>query len=229
MRKVLQLVLVGASVLAAMASATSNQGYGTPSHEPGVNADESVPPLVRHQVVRPGVIGDVRLVAIPAGVSAWNLKITNNTPGLVTVSWDESTFVTNDGQSQGRLIRGETRRMDTGKAQPQTPIAPGSSIIETVFPERMLDGEQTEANIEKMDYLTHQQVLRFIKLRDAIQASIVDGKLVVTIDIGGTKSTWTGVVESTDAPRGSAAHAPTAQQAEGSATTGSAGSGLEQP
>lgn len=71
----------------------------------------------------------------PSGSAAWNLRIRNGRATAVSVVWDESSYVA-DGESFGRLIRGETRKIDTGKQQPASPIAPNTMLKEWVIPEK---------------------------------------------------------------------------------------------
>lgn len=102
------------------------------------------PPRPRGLNVVAGLDG-VEVSIEPSGVAAWNLTIRNARATAVSVVWDESSYVAG-GISAGRLIRGETRKIDVAKQQPNSPIAPNTALKEWVVPEKlapMLDGDAT--------------------------------------------------------------------------------------
>ena len=200
MRNFMQLVTVGASAFAAIASASSGQRPYEDQTEYAV-----VPPLVRNQIVRGQAVGGIEIDAKPYGAVSWQLAIRNTTDAMVSVKWDESTFVTSNGASVGRLIRGETRKIDISNAQPATPVAPGSMISEVVIPEKGADSEEDEAAATAHTAMPKAWIPRVLRRRESEARLLVGGKLVITLDAGGKPLTWTGVVESTDTSVGSAA------------------------
>jgi hypothetical protein len=90
----------------------------------------------RHESVSAahGVDG-LEVTARPSGNVGYTICVTNRTRETVKLLWDESSYVASDGRSLGRLIRGQTRQMDTAKAQPPSPIAPGATFEEWCVPE----------------------------------------------------------------------------------------------
>jgi hypothetical protein len=74
-----------------------------------------------------------------SGEGMWKVSVANHQKGTIQIAWDASSYVGADGKSLGRLIRGETRRIDVGKPQPATPVAPSASIEEDVIPESYTD------------------------------------------------------------------------------------------
>lgn len=118
----------------------------------------------------------IEVAVVPSGSAAWTLAIRNARSTAVSVVWDESTYVAS-GETFGRLIRGETRKIDTAKQQPASPIAPNTMLREWVVPEKfapMLEGDA---------------VLKSELARGTLH-------LVFTSDAG--KQTWTGSI--VDAP-----------------------------
>ena len=81
----------------------------------------------------------VAVTVAPNGVSGWIIGVENRRDDQVLVLWDESSFVADDGISRGRLVRGQTIRIDLGRTQPASPVAPGARIIEFVVPEAIAD------------------------------------------------------------------------------------------
>jgi hypothetical protein len=107
----------------------------------------------------------IRPVAQPAGLAVsvtpegelgWQVTVRNDTPELVQLVWDDSTFVTADGQSTGRLVRGvygttpHYNSHDTalsithgGTAQAPSPIAAGATLTAWVVPESYVGADGT--------------------------------------------------------------------------------------
>ncbi|NUQ67663.1 MAG: hypothetical protein HUU18_05230 [Phycisphaerales bacterium] len=71
----------------------------------------------------------VEVQVAEAGGSFWAVIAKNNTNDVVKLVWDESTYVATTGESD-RLLRGKTRLIHSGQAQPTSPIAPGSELRE---------------------------------------------------------------------------------------------------
>lgn len=118
-------------------------------------------------------IDGLRVTIAPLGAAGWSLRIENDSSDALSVLWDESSFVTSDGKVAGRLIRGETRAMDTGKPQPPEPLPSGAAVVSRVFAEKLIGAEQGAE----------------------LAVPLVGGKLHLTIATATGKQTWTGVVE----------------------------------
>ncbi len=80
-------------------------------------------------------LGKIEVKLESNGEGMWNVTVANHQAAAVKILWDESSYVGADGKSLGRLVRGETRRIDVGKPQPPTPLAPNATIEEDVLPE----------------------------------------------------------------------------------------------
>lgn len=156
-----------------------------------------VPPLERAEAVSEEVgIPAVTVAAVPAGAFGWKITINNTTNGMISVLWDESTFVASDGESLGRLIRGETRRIDAANAQPAAPVAPHASITQVVLVEKTIDVEELEAK-----YAEHSSRRFANKFVDGIEARRrelaalrIGARLIISIQLSNGKKTWTGRV-----------------------------------
>jgi hypothetical protein len=197
MRKLLQLAMVGASAFAALASATSGRNSGHTYNDPNSGNYTTITPLVRHQAVPVSELDGIQIEAVPYGASGWTLRIRNTTASIVSVRWDESTFALANGRSTGRLIRGETRKMDVSKEQPATPIAPGSLTDAVAFPESLVDQEETEGKLAAAGYVPRPDADRVEELRRQFYSAFIGAKIILTIETADGKKTWTGVVEST--------------------------------
>lgn len=143
-------------------------------------------------------IDGLDIIVKPYGAAAWRVGVKNETDALVSIVWDESTFVAADGQSGGRLIRGETRRMDVAKAQPATPVAPKSFVTEVVLVEKLTGIDKTES-----DYAEHNAkwggispgMARVLGEQRSDVAKIISGSAInVTVQLADGKKTWTGRV-----------------------------------
>lgn len=92
-------------------------------------------PATNMVVTRP--VDGIEVLLVPSAVSGWTITIRNQRDEGVNVVWDESSFVASDEISRGRLLRGETRLMDSAKTQPASPLAPRSTLQEFVIPEQL--------------------------------------------------------------------------------------------
>lgn len=72
----------------------------------------------------------------------WLLTATNQASSTVLLNWDESAYVSTTGVSS-RLVRGKTRVLHSGQAQPSAPIPPGATISEYVIAESQIDAAKT--------------------------------------------------------------------------------------
>lgn len=179
-------------------------GYNADSEScnPDPYAPVDVPTIERHEsVATEKPIDDYDVAAVPGGATGWKIHIVSKIDAVGSLIWDESTFVTSDGRSMGRLITGETRRIDTAKAQPAMPIAPRSDVVQFVLPEKLLDQEEFEGDVATKYRRTSPANIRKLEaIRKKRGEMIVGGKLYVTVLGPNGKQTWTGVVT---APSGS--------------------------
>jgi hypothetical protein len=147
----------------------------------------------RERIETESAIDGVLILAKPFAGAGWTIGIKNETDASISILWDESTFVANGGSSQGRLIRGETRRMDVGRSQPPTPLAPKADMVQRVLVEKALAYEEIEARMDG-SLRDRDEVSKILEIRRVRQESIVGGRVHLVIDVGGTKKTWTGIV-----------------------------------
>jgi len=77
---------------------------------------------------------EVGVVAADAA-AGWNITVQNNRDTAIRLLWDESTYVTSTGESAGRLLRGNTRVMNSDREQPASPIPPHAQLRELAIPE----------------------------------------------------------------------------------------------
>lgn len=165
-----------------------------------------VPALQRpHRVRTEMAVPDFTVVASPEGAVGWRVDIRNNTAAVATIIWDESTFVTANGTSAGRLIAGSTMKIDVTRAHPPTPVAPGANSSEVVIPEAFVEDEEIEDRAAKLrrenDGRMHKRDADIVlNSRRARDERIVGGKLYVTIQGINGKQMWAGVVSSTEKP-----------------------------
>lgn len=180
---------MAAACLASVASATS--GSGANGFVP------SIPMPPRTETVAPEAeIEGLIVKAVPAGAAAWRVTVQNETNDPVSLLWDESSFVTASGDSGGRLIRGETRRIDSAKAQPPTPVPAHARASEIVLIEKLANSEQLEDDYADID-AKHGGVLPSMNkdiedARVANRHTLRGGRIDLRIEIGGGKKTWTG-------------------------------------
>lgn len=69
--------------------------------------------------------------------AGWQIAVKNTRDESVRLVWDESSYVTVDGISAGRMLNGETRVINSDQAQPATPIPPGSTVVVYGVPQGM--------------------------------------------------------------------------------------------
>lgn len=207
MRNVLRVVAVLAAGVAAAASATAPKGPYCPPDKylqngqcvdpPPEPEKATLPPLRRvHIVEAEKPIDGFEIVAKPSGAAGWEIGVRNGTEASASLLWDESSFVASTGMAAGRLINGSTRKMDTAKAQPGSPIPPGAAVREIVFPEKFIQAEEDEAKVAEYRGQAFSKALV-----DGVNAErrrryelIVGGKLYVTINTAAGKQTWVGTV-----------------------------------
>lgn len=219
--KILRIAAVSASVIAAAASATA-----PPSNNSQPNGTRGEPPILHpgrgdEEVVTETAIDGIEVVATPAQAAGWAIGIKNNTDALVSIVWDESTFVTSDGRSFGRIIRGETKRIDMAKAQPTTPVPSKASTSEVGFAEKLYPAEEAESEyVEKgaKQYVntggvSPQMNRQIVSIRKGVKRTLAGGALNITIQLADGKKTWIGRINMNAAEK-----KPT------SSNTGSAGS-----
>lgn len=160
------------------------------------NAPQDPPKLVRSETVATEkAIDGFDIEAVPAGAAGWKIHIVSKVDAVSSVVWDESTFVGSEGRSYGRLVVGETKRMDTAKAHPNLPVAPHADVVQFVVVENLVDQERLEADvIEKYGRMDSYRIKKLEELRAVREKAIVGGKLYVTVSGPSGKQTWAGVV-----------------------------------
>lgn len=67
----------------------------------------------------------------------WRVEAKNNTRSPVSLIWDESSYISTEGNSS-RLIRGKTRVIHSGQTQPASPIPPNSLLNEVFIREDLV-------------------------------------------------------------------------------------------
>lgn len=186
----LRVLAVGLACLAGAASATSG-----PKLVPATPAPQRTETVSTETAVE-----GLTINALPIGAAAWRIVVENNTDAPVSVLWDESSFVASNGDSGGRLIRGETRRMDVAKAQPPTPVAAHARVSETILVEKLTEAEKAEADHAEFEAkwggVAPDMNESMAKVRESTQRMIRGGRIDLRIDLNGTKQTWTGRVSS---------------------------------
>jgi hypothetical protein len=171
-----------------------------PTEHPQESSRAYVYPLKREQTVTgKAELAGIEIAAAPAGAAAWKIQIANKTDAVITAVWDESTFVLSDGRSAGRLIRGETRKIDIGKAQPASPIAPQATMLEIVFAEQLVDSEELESKVGDGQWMDKGIARAIEHAREVRNGALVGGKLVLTVQGPNGKQTWTGDVVASEA------------------------------
>lgn len=185
---VLRVMVVGAACVAAAGSAASNQNTG-PALYP------VVPPPARTETVATETpLDGMAVSAVPVGAAAWKISVQNDTDTPASVLWDESSFVVSSGDSAGRLIRGETRRMDVAKAQPPTPVPAHARVTELVLVEKLTEVEDLEARYAALGSASKELNDQTIRIRKDRRTLIVGGRIDLRVEMGGEKRTWTGRV-----------------------------------
>lgn len=156
-------------------------------------------PLERaERVTTESAIDGLQIEAVPSGAAGFTLRIKNESDQSGSIIWDESTLVASTGESAGRLIRGETRRMDVNNAQPPTPLPANAAIVQLVFAEKMTGAEQNEGEAAQIQQRDGGVLPRIRELmlasRERRRLAMIGGRLNLTIQIAAEKRTWTGVI-----------------------------------
>lgn len=73
------------------------------------------------------------------------ITIANDTDDPASVIWDESSFVAREGESYGRMLRGETKQIDSAKSQPPSPLPPHAKLTQVVVPEKSVENLDVDA------------------------------------------------------------------------------------
>jgi hypothetical protein len=133
-------------------------------------------------------VDGVKVAAVPASLAAWMIAIKNTTSDSMLVVWDESSFVGSSGRAHGRLVRGVTRKVDTAKAQPPSPLPPGATVTELVLPEDFLGQVELE---DKVVYETPDVALR----RAQVLKELDGGHLYVALQTASGKESWSGITK----------------------------------
>lgn len=188
MATLVRLVLVVASVAAALASASP------PAQRTLVKPPVQVKPFLREHVVKPEVTLDgIEIAAVPTGATGWTIRVRNNSDEAISILWDESSFVGSSGEAT-RMLRGNVRRIDTAKSQPNSPVPTNARATTTVYLERFIELEETDAEMTgRFVPVSEERALE--KLRDALSDELVGGRLHLVIETSDGKVTWTGKVE----------------------------------
>ena len=191
-------LLVLASVGLCLASASSKPPPCTYGMGPdGYCNQPSLPSLVRSDTVDTATAVDgVEVHATPFGATGWTLRISNDTDGPVSVVWDESSGVASNGDSLGRLLRGETRKIDEANAQPPSPIAPHATLTQEILIEKLVDAEETESQIttEPQTAARELDAAGIGRLR-AQRAKYLDGgSIYLVLSLNGAKKAWVGTM-----------------------------------
>jgi len=133
-----------------------------------------------HEMRVDKAVAGMTITATPAGAwQVWNIEATNDTGDLVSIDWDRSSFVGNDGDSLGRLIRGETRKIDSAKAQVKLTLAPSAKAKQLVIPEAFVE---------------FVGALRGARLEPTPPKGLIGAKLVLAIEQGSATSMWVGII-----------------------------------
>jgi len=156
----------------------------------------SVPALKRREVIEEELpVAGIVASATPVGTTGWRVVVRNDSDENIQLIWDESSFVTPDGESGGRLVRGETRKIDTDKAQPPSPIAPHSTLREIVLIDKFIELEELEKDASKhREHVTKKLHDQIIEGRKEVSRLIVGGHMYLVFATDDGKHTWKGVV-----------------------------------
>lgn len=113
----------------------------------------------------------IRIGAAYAGRGLWRLRAINDGEVLVRVLWDESAYITAEGDSS-RLIRADSRRLDVVKTQPASPVPPGARLEKSFTAETFAD-------------------VAGVELADRLQHTAGEGaRLYLSVDVGGERRVW---------------------------------------
>ncbi|MDX2089881.1 MAG: hypothetical protein SFX73_18640 [Kofleriaceae bacterium] len=140
----------------------------------------------------------ILVTGVPYGATGWQLHIVNDSDQPISIVWDESSFVTAQGVSAGRIITGSTRRIDSAKSQPPAPLAPRASVHEVVFAEKLYARDIEEREIAEAAAqhggISPETARVTQRARADAASSIIGGKLYLTIQTAAGKQAWRGVV-----------------------------------
>jgi hypothetical protein len=89
--------------------------------------------FIKYDVQADPVVNASFAIAPSFGLKGIGLEFRNTSSDIIEVAWDQSVYVDEDGNSS-RLIRGNVDLAEKDRAQPNTVIAPGTKLQETVFP-----------------------------------------------------------------------------------------------
>lgn len=168
-----------------------------PAQEPGRVAVIPMPPRTE-TVATEHAIDGIAVSARPASVVGWSFLIVNDTDAPVSVLWDESTFVAESGDSMGRLIPSDTRKMDVAKEHPPMPVpaharANAIALIENAVAVEEMEGDYAET-ARKYDGVSARMNELIEKNRALRKKAIGGGRIDLVIRIGDSRATWTGRV-----------------------------------
>jgi len=106
---------------------------------------------------------------------AWTVTVTNQTDDVVSIVWDRSAFVGSSGRSWGRLVPGETRRMDVSAPHPPTPVVPHATAHELAVPMELahLYGDPVSP-----------------KRRRIFESEVNGGRVVLVLQMPSGEQTW---------------------------------------
>lgn len=143
--------------------------------------DTSYPPVTKpfYAMRAKAAVPGLKITVTPVGEPwvFWTLTIENTRDDEVTINWDRSSFVGRSGRSDGRLLRGETRKIDAARAQPSTTIPGRASIEQVVIPEQLI------VIAEMISSRSTQEPMP--------PPNFVGARMVLAIERGATKQTWT--------------------------------------
>lgn len=168
-----------------------------PAQEPAHVAPIPMPPRTETVATEQAIDG-ITVISRPSSVVGWGFAIVNDTDAPVSVIWDESTFVAESGDSMGRLIPSDTRRMDVAREHPPMPVPAHSragaiALIENAVAAEEMEGDYAETARKyggvsaRMNELIEQN-------RAMRKKAISGGRIDLVIRIGDAKQTWTGRV-----------------------------------
>jgi hypothetical protein len=178
------VVLACATALAA--SATAPKRVPVPVIERAESVEEEAP------------VEGLRIRGVPYGATGWKVQVLNDTDQPISIVWDESSFVASNGVSAGRIVSGNTRRIDIGRSQPPAPLAPGAATTEILFAEKLYEVEAVELKTAEhaAEHGGISPDLARIRQRTRAEtaSTIIGGKLYLAIQTANGKQTWRGVI-----------------------------------
>lgn len=212
--------VVMGGVAAAAGSATSNSnncksnsaepcGAQPESSAHASHADEDeqrapMPPIERREaIVEERSIAEISVEIQPVGAAAWSVTVGNEGDDTISVLWDESTVVLANGNSVGRMIRGETRRVDTAKTQAPSPVPPHARNTEEILAEKIVGEEDAERQVvsdmknwgRPPGYMLPRYIKRVVAAREAREQALVGAHLYLVVQMPSGKKTWAGRIE----------------------------------